>query len=133
MKKVAVVFVLAVIVPSLVLAWLAARSSRDQQYVLERQRILLYEGLAEGIANELRTALAVVQDEFAQQVERLIGKGEPGDLANEFDRRLCFWPWPIWASRWQCPATSAAPLLDRPRPPVPSQNDAFLCSREEFR
>ena len=36
MKKVALVFVLAVIVPSLGLAWLAVRSVRDQQLVLER-------------------------------------------------------------------------------------------------
>ena len=41
MKKVALVFVMAVFVPSLVLAWLAVRSLRDQQFVLERQRSLL--------------------------------------------------------------------------------------------
>ena len=33
MKKVALVFVLAVFVPSLVLAWLAVRSLRDQQLI----------------------------------------------------------------------------------------------------
>ena len=36
MKKVALVFVLAVFVPSLALAWLAVRSMRDQQFILER-------------------------------------------------------------------------------------------------
>ena len=34
MKKVALVFVLAVFVPSLVLAWLAVRTLRDQQFLL---------------------------------------------------------------------------------------------------
>ena len=38
MKKIALVFVLAVFAPSLVLAWLAVRSLRDQQLVLERQQ-----------------------------------------------------------------------------------------------
>ena len=38
MRKVALVFVVAVIVPSLVLAWLAVRSLRDQQFVIERQQ-----------------------------------------------------------------------------------------------
>ena len=41
MKKVALVFVVAVLLPSLVLAWLAVRSLRDQQFLLERQQSLL--------------------------------------------------------------------------------------------
>jgi hypothetical protein len=44
MRKVALVFVIAVIAPSLVLAWLALRSLRDQEVVLERQQTLLYWG-----------------------------------------------------------------------------------------
>ena len=42
MKKVAIVFVVAVLVLSLVLAWLAVRSLRDQQFLLERQQSLHY-------------------------------------------------------------------------------------------
>ena len=41
MKKVALVFILAVLLPSLVLAWLAVRSLHDQQFLLERQQSLL--------------------------------------------------------------------------------------------
>ncbi len=47
MKKVALVFVLAVFVPSLVLAWLAVRSLRVQQFLLERQQSLHYQGVAD--------------------------------------------------------------------------------------
>ncbi len=47
MKKVALVFVLAVFLPSLVLAWLAVRTLRDQQFLLERQQSLLYQGIAD--------------------------------------------------------------------------------------
>jgi hypothetical protein len=43
MKKVALVFVVAVLVPSLVLAWLALRSQRDLQFLFERQQSLLYQ------------------------------------------------------------------------------------------
>ena len=50
MKKVALVFVLAVFVPSLVLAWLAVRSLRDQQFLLERQQSLLLQGVADALA-----------------------------------------------------------------------------------
>src|SRR5213082_3484375 len=70
MKKVAFVFVLAVFVPSLVLAWLAVRSLRDQQFVLERQQSLLY------------------QREFARQVEALLANDKPIDVANSFDDRI---------------------------------------------
>ena len=73
MKKVAMVFVLAVFVPSLVLAWLAVRSLRDQQFVLERQRSLLYQGVADSVAKEAANLLAEHQREFARQVEAILG------------------------------------------------------------
>ena len=46
MKRVAIVFVVAVLGPSLALAWLAVRSLRDQQFLIERQQLLLYQGVA---------------------------------------------------------------------------------------
>jgi hypothetical protein len=54
MKKVALVFVLAVFVPSLVLAWLAVRSLRDQQFLLERQQSLLLQGVADALAAKVQ-------------------------------------------------------------------------------
>src|SRR5688572_3200890 len=53
MRKVALVFVLAVFVPSLVLAWLAVRSLRDQRLALERQQTLLYQQVADGLAKDI--------------------------------------------------------------------------------
>ncbi len=88
MKKVAQVFVLAVFVPSLVLAWLAVRSLRDQQFVLERQRSLLYQGVADSIAKEAANLLAEHQREFARQVEALLADNKPIDIAGSFDERL---------------------------------------------
>src|SRR6266850_3206029 len=69
MKKVALVFVIAVIVPSLVLAWLAARSLRDQMYVLDRQQTLLYQNLADAQARAVAEHLGNAQRSFAYQVE----------------------------------------------------------------
>ena len=77
MKKVALVFVLAVFVPSLVLAWLAVRSLRDQQFVLERQRSLLCQGVADSVAKEAANLLAEQQREFARQVEALLADNKP--------------------------------------------------------
>jgi len=58
MKKVALVFLLAVFVPSLVLAWLAVRSLRDQQFVLEREQSLLFQAVADSVATGVQGALA---------------------------------------------------------------------------
>src|SRR5438477_303382 len=88
MKKVAMVFVLAVFVPSLVLAWLAVRSLRDQQFVLERQRSLLCQGVADSVAKEAANLLAEHQREFARQVEALLAANKPIDIASSFDERL---------------------------------------------
>ena len=88
MKKVALVFVLAVFVPSLVLAWLAVRSLRDQQFILERQQSLLYQGVADAKAKEVQDALAEYQHTFAAQVAKLLGKREPRDIAGTFDDSL---------------------------------------------
>ena len=87
MKKVALVFVWAVFVPSLVLAWLAVRSLRDQQFVLERQESLLYQGVADSMAKEAESFLAERQREFGVQVEALIDDGKSLSV-TAFDERL---------------------------------------------
>src|SRR5881396_3655141 len=88
MKKVAFVFVLAVFVPSLVLAWLAVRSLRDQQFILERQQSLLYQGVADALAKEADNLIAERQREFGTQVESLIEGRKGAELALGFDDRL---------------------------------------------
>ena len=92
MKKIALVFLLAVFVPSLVLAWLAVRSLRDQQLVLERQQTLLYQGVADSLAREANL-LADRQHEFVQQVNGLLASGTPADIAHSFhDLLRATWP-----------------------------------------
>ena len=88
MKRVALVFVLAVFVPSLVLAWLAVRSLRDQQFLLERQQSLLYQGVADARAKAVQDALGEYQRAFAAEVTSVVGKQSPGDAARSFDDLL---------------------------------------------
>ena len=88
MRKVALVFILAVFVPSLVLAWLAVRSLRDQQFILERQRSLLYQGVADALAREVDTFLTECQREFAINVDGLLAEHKPIQVASMFDDRL---------------------------------------------
>src|SRR5580765_4972087 len=92
MKKVALVFVLAVFVPSLVLAWLAIRSVRDQQTIVERQQTLLYQGVADTLAKAVQDFLAELQRDFAQEVETFLTKREAREVASRFDEQLR----PVW-------------------------------------
>lgn len=85
MKKVALLLVLAVLVPSLGLAWLALRSLRDQQWVLERQQSLLLQGVADRLAGQAREHLSERQREFAAQVESLLAGQAAEALAGRFD------------------------------------------------
>src|SRR5882762_2951586 len=73
MKKVALVFVVAVLMPSLVLAWLAVRSLRDQQFLLERQQSLLYQRVTDALAQNISDYLSQQQQDFSAQVETLVG------------------------------------------------------------
>jgi signal transduction histidine kinase len=88
MKKVALVFVLAVFVPSLVLAWLAVRSLRDQQFVLEREQSLLYQAVADSVAKGVQGALADYQRDFTAKVNNMLEGRAPEEAARSFDDLL---------------------------------------------
>src|SRR5690349_1266995 len=94
MKKVALVFLLAVFVPSLVLAWLAVRSLRDQQFLLERQESLLYQGTADGIVKDLLVALTDIQHSFSAKVDAILQVDNPRNVAASFDALLRH-DWPL--------------------------------------
>ena len=85
MKKVALLFLLAVLVPSLVLAWLAVRSLRDQQFLLEKQQSLLYQGAADSLARQVTDALSEYQRTFTAEAVALLRGESPQSLARNFD------------------------------------------------
>jgi signal transduction histidine kinase len=88
MKKVALVFVVAVLLPSLVLAWLAVRSLRDQQFLLERQQSLLCQHVTDTLAQNISDYLAQRQQEFGAQVESLLAGRDARTAAVRFDSEL---------------------------------------------
>src|ERR1051326_6515705 len=88
MRKVALVFVVAVIVPSLVLAWLAVRSLQDQQFLIERQQSLLYQGGADGLSKNVQDELAEDQRVFATKLSALLEQHSPQELSRTFDDGL---------------------------------------------
>ena len=85
MRKAGILFVFAVLVPSLVLAWVALRSLRDQELILARQRTLLYQELAESVAKDAVEVISGQQTLFAQKVELLRGNLTQNEIEQRFD------------------------------------------------
>jgi signal transduction histidine kinase len=133
MKKVALVFLLAVFVPSLVLAWLAVRSVRDQQFVLERQRILLYQGVADSLVRDLSLTLDSIQETFRDQVETLLASRKPEEAAASFDSDLRVrWPYAEvgFVVSLDGQVLAPSPFGGSEARKFRLENDRFLCSRE---
>ena len=85
MKKMAAVFLVAVLVPTLVLAWLAVRSLRDQELVVNSQRAELHQRASEALAADLNTFMDDVRVFFNQLVDELIQEKGADDLSKNFD------------------------------------------------
>ena len=133
MRKVGLVFIAAIVVPSLVLAWLAVRALNDQQFALERQQSLLCQGIADDISQQIADRLEALQAQFAVEVEAILGNQTPRALAAGFDRTL--------RQRWSlaeigfvvnlggsllCPAPGDSPAAQV----FCRDNGAFLVNRE---
>jgi signal transduction histidine kinase len=133
MKKVALVFTLAVIAPSLVLAWLAVRSLRDQDFVADRQQTLLYQNLADSTAQAIAQHLTSVQRAFAYRVENLFKTGQSRHLADQFDSRIrSVWPLAEVGFAVSLDGGVLAPSLlgNAEGRKFRAENDRFLCSTE---
>jgi signal transduction histidine kinase len=134
MKKVALVFVLAVFVPSLVLAWLAVRSLRDQQFLLERQQSLLYQGVADALAGNVQDTISEHQRTFSLKVAALCSGGSNLLLhAAGFDKSLRQ-DWPLAQIGFVVTSTGDLACPSRYSSPEASvfctDNGRFLANRE---
>ncbi|HMH80710.1 MAG TPA: hypothetical protein VK514_10840, partial [Candidatus Acidoferrum sp.] len=93
MKKVALVLLLAVVAPSLALAWLAVRSLRDQEYLLQRQQSLLYQGVTDSVSTEAQSLLNSYERDFANVVAQMLVGHSPQEITPNFDDQLRqLWP-----------------------------------------
>src|SRR5215471_10366326 len=136
MRKVALVFVLAVFLPSLLLAWLAIRSLRDQEFLIERQQSLLYQGVADSLAKSVQDKLGDDQRLFTAEVTALLQKQAPEALSKSFDGVLRK-DWPLaqvgfvvsLSGQFLCPSCPAP--FDRPEAQLfCADNGRFLANRE---
>lgn len=94
MRRAAWIFLLAIFLPSLALAWLAVHSIQDQQVVLEHQQALLFQEKTDSLAQNLQQEVMALQEEFIHQTQRLLeNEASAQDLAENFNGRLrAAWP-----------------------------------------
>lgn len=84
MKRQALIFLVAIFLPSFVLGWLALRAAGEQRILIERQAADLHQAETDAIASGVREAVEAKQREFAESIRALIAKESPGAVAENF-------------------------------------------------
>lgn len=133
MKKVAILFIGAVLLPSLILAFLAIRSIRDQQMVMERQQTLLYQEVINSLFKDIDTALAEKQRDFTFAVTKLLEGKDARKEAAQFNEQLRK-TWPLarvgFVVALEGEVLSPSMFSGSEARRFRLENDQFLCSRE---
>ena len=96
MKKSVWIFLLAVLLPSVVLGWLALRSAEEQQIIFERRTAELYQKETESLAVTVRDTVESERRVFGETVRRLLAKSDADALALDFTNTLAD-AWPVKA------------------------------------
>jgi signal transduction histidine kinase len=93
MRKSIWIFLLAVLLPSVVLGWLALRSAEEQKIILERRTAELYQKEADNVAAAARAVIEEQRRAFADVVRKLMAGEDPQKLATGFTKTLAAtWP-----------------------------------------
>ncbi len=84
MKKSIRIFLLAILLPSVVLGWLALRSTEERQIILERRTAELYQKETENAAAAVRTVIDDERRGFNEAVRSLLAGQDPQALGRTF-------------------------------------------------
>src|SRR3954453_8142574 len=103
MKKRLLVLLLAVLLPSLLLGWLALRTTEEQQIVLERRTVELYQKETDQVATTASSLINEQRRQFGETLRQLLAEEKPQALAAHFTAQL--------RRRWAQPAVGFA--IDR--------------------
>ena len=95
MKRSIWIFLLAIVLPSIGLGWLALRSANEQQFVLERRTAELYQKETDAVASAARSLIDEERRAFAERVRQLLASSSAPELARDFAAKLSrAWPRP---------------------------------------
>ena len=95
MKRSIWIFLLAILLPSIGLGWLALRSANEQQIVLERRTAELYQKETDAVAGAARSLIEEERRAFADRVRQMLAGEAAPELARDFAAKLSrVWPRP---------------------------------------
>ncbi len=78
MLRSACIFLAAILLPSLVLAWLAVRSARDQQVLIEHQQAIISQDVTDSLAKNVRNQMEAMRSDFVQVTQNLLDQSKDG-------------------------------------------------------
>lgn len=134
MKKSIWIFLLAVLLPSIVLGWLALRSADEQQIILENRTAALYQKETENASVAARALIDDQRRAFNDIVLQLLAKADPQVLANNFSTALAK-AWPRKAIGFSIGTKGNAMTICAPAPQRAKSNPEwgnFLLSNGSF-
>jgi signal transduction histidine kinase len=87
------IFLIAIVLPSIGLGWLALRSANEQQIILERRTAELYQKETDAVASSARSLIEEERRAFAERVRQLLASESAPELARDFAAKLSrAWP-----------------------------------------
>lgn len=131
MKRYALIFLVAIFLPSLVLGWLALRTASEQRVLIERQAADLHQAESDAIALEIGNAIQEKQRVFVEAVHELVSTRGASALAENFGPALA----QVWPNGGVSFAISPQGALVYPSPAVARRNreeENFLDSNGSF-
>ena len=137
MKKSVWIFLLIVLLPAVVLGWLALRSADEQRFILERRTTELFQTEADAVAASVREAMTIERQSFGDAVRRLLAdRPDAEKLARDFSNTLP----EVWKRKSVGFAIGPDGKILAPSPATAAknkdaakflwENGAFLCSTQ---
>ena len=132
MKRSIWTFLVAIVLPSIGLGWLALRSANEQQIVLERRTAELYQKETDAVAAEARSVIEEERRAFAERVRQLLASESPLPAAKDFAAKLSrVWPRPAIGFALSAEGNLISPSAEEARGDAERQrflqnNSAFL-------
>jgi signal transduction histidine kinase len=82
------IFLVAIVLPSIGLGWMALRSANEQQIILERRTAELYQTETDAVASAARSLIDEERRTFTERVRQLLASESPDALAHDFAAKL---------------------------------------------
>ena len=132
MKRSIWIFLVAIVLPSIGLGWLALRSANEQQIVLESRTAELYQKETDAVASAARGLIDEERRAFAERVRQMLAGESAPQLARDFAAKLSrVWPRPAIGFALNADGNLVSPSAEEARSDPERQrflqnNGAFL-------